>query len=204
MRAIQIRGHANAIRRLVKLGKQALREGAYRVAGRLHAVALNMEGKSAPEIAQVLKVHRGNVSIWLRNWQRDGIEGILEGHRSGRPPNLSEEQRRELSDILESGPVAYGFSSGVWTCPMVGRVIEQEFSVSYHSSHVSRLLHDLRFSVQRPKRQLAKADPLLQSRGTRRRFPDLKKKPSKSGRPFFSETRPASGRTQRSTKPGLP
>jgi hypothetical protein len=30
-----------------------------------------------------------------------------------------------LADILDSGPVAYGFLSGVWTAPMVMRVIEE-------------------------------------------------------------------------------
>ena len=79
MRAVQIRGTGNKIQQLVRLSKQALREGAYRVANRLHAVALNMEGRTAPEIADVLKVHRSNVWLWLERWQEEGMEGILEG-----------------------------------------------------------------------------------------------------------------------------
>src|SRR5882724_7085507 len=89
MRAVQIRGTAKKIQQLVQLGKQALRDGAYRVANRLHAVALNMEGRTAPEIADVLKVHRSNVCLWLERWQVDGMEGILEGHRAVRPLSLS-------------------------------------------------------------------------------------------------------------------
>ncbi|MBI4739575.1 transposase [Candidatus Woesearchaeota archaeon] len=202
MRAIQIYGHAKTIKKLVDLSKEALQEGAYRVARRLHAVALNMEGKTAPEIADILKVARVNVSIWLRNWQRKGTGAMLEGHRTGRPPSLSEHQRSKLADILDSGPVAHGFTSGVWTCPMVGRVIEEEFSVSYHPAHVSRILHDLRFSIQRPKKTLARADKALQSRWIRYRFPDIKKKPETKGRPSSSGTRPASGRTPPSTRLG--
>jgi transposase len=185
MRALQIHGTAKKIQQLVRLSKQALREGAYRVANRLHAVALNMEGRTAPEIADVLKVHRSNVSLWLERWQEEGTEGILEGHRSGRPPNLSEHQRQQLADILESGPVAYGFTSGVWTCPMIARVIEDEFSLSYHPAHVSRILHSLEFSVQRPQKVLARADQALQSKWIRYRYPNLKKKPkAKSGYPL--------------------
>ena len=167
MRPVQIHGTAKKIQQLVRLSKQALREGAYRVANRLHAVALNMEGRTAPEIADVLKVHRSNVCLWLQRWQQDGVEGILEGHRPGRPPTLSERQRQELADILESGPVAYGFTSGVWTCPMVVRVIEDEFFLSYHPAHVSRILHSLGFSVQRPQKVLARADKTLQSKWVR-------------------------------------
>ena len=198
MQAVQIHGTKKQIQRLVKLSKEALREGAYRVAGRLHAIALNMEGKAAPEIADILKVHRSKVSIWLRNWQLEGMEGVLEGHRSGRPAAITNAQREKLTDILDSGPVAYGFSTGVWTSPMVARVIEDEFYVKYHPAHVSRILHELGFSVQRPKKKLAKADEALQSRWVRYRFPSLKKKPRAKGRLSSSRTRPASVKTRHS------
>ena len=202
MRAIKIYGSAKKIERLVQLSKQALRDGAYRVASRLHAVALNMEGRTAPQIADFLKVHRTKVCQWLGRWRKDGVNGILEGHRSGRPGRLSEKQHTTLTDILDSGPVAYGFNSGVWTCPMVARIIEDEFSISYHPAHVSRILHELDFSVQRPKKILAQADKTLQSRWIRRRYPDIKKKPRAGKRPSSSRTKPASGKTRLSTRPG--
>ena len=202
MKAIKIHGTAKKIQKLVTLSKQALREGAYRVAARLHAIVLNMEGKTAPEIADILKAHRSRVSIWLRNWQENGIDGILEGHRSGRPPAMSTVQRQELADILDSGPVAYGFTSGVWTIPMVARVIEEEFSISYNPAHVSRILHDIRFSAQRPGKTLAKADKDLQSRWVRYKHPNIKKKPGAKGRSSSSKTKPASGKTPPSIAPG--
>lgn len=202
MLAVKIHGTSRKIQQLVRLSKEALREGAYRVAGRLHAVALNMEGKAAPEIADILKVHRSKVSIWLRNWQHDGMEGVLEGHRSGRPPAITSDQRERLTDILDSGPVAYGFSTGVWTSPMVARVIEDEFSIRYHPAHVSRILHELGFSVQRPKKKLAKADEVLQSRWVRYKYPSLKKKPGVKGRPSSSRTKPVSDKTQPSIEHG--
>lgn len=49
MKAIKIHETTKKIQQLVKLSKQALREGAYRVASRLHAVVLSMEGKRAPQ-----------------------------------------------------------------------------------------------------------------------------------------------------------
>jgi transposase len=195
MRAIKIHGTVKKVQRLVTLSKEAVRDGAYRVAARLHAIVLNMEGKTAPEIADILKVHRSKVSIWLRNWEQNGMEGILEGHRPGRPPAMSDGQRQELADILDSGPVAYGFTSGVWTSPMVARVIREEFSMTYNPAHVSRILHDIGFSVQRPKKTLAKADKVIQSRWVRYKYPSIKKKPGAKKRRFSSKTKPASGKT---------
>jgi transposase len=202
MRALVIHGTKRTIEKLVQLYKQAMREGAYRVARRLHAVVLNMEGRTAPEIASFLKVHRSKVSLWLQRWQRWGMDGILEGHRPGRPKGLSDSQRQILADILDSGPVAYGFQSGVWTCPMVSRVIKEEFSILYHPAHVSRLLRDLGFSVQRPRKVLARADRRAQSRWVRYRYPDIKKKPEAKEQLSFSRTKPRSDRILPSTKRG--
>jgi len=202
MNARRIHGTKRTIQKLIRLCKRAAQEGAYRVARRLHAVVLNMEGRTAPEIASLLKVHRSKVSIWLHHWQQWGMDGILEGHRPGRPKELTNPQLQTLADILDSGPVAYGFHSGVWTCPMVSRVIKEEFSVPYHPAHVSRILQQLGFSVQRPKKVLARADKQLQSRWVRYRYPDIKKKPEAKVPPSSSRTKPLSVRTPLSTKPG--
>ncbi|OQC18580.1 MAG: hypothetical protein BWX70_03471 [Verrucomicrobia bacterium ADurb.Bin070] len=175
--------HPATHRRLIRLSKEAERDGAYRVAKRLQAVVLNAEGRTSGELAAVLKAPRSRVSEWLSRYQQHGLEGLLEGYRSGRPPALTPQQRMQLSDILDSGPVSYGLDSGVWTSPMIAWVIEEEFGVHYHPGHVRKLLHGLGFSVQRPRRVLARADAAEQDRWHRRTYPNLKKKPARgSGR----------------------
>lgn len=175
MRPIQIKKDKRVLRRILRLKKEAETSGEYRIARRLHAVALNMEGHTSGDISNILDVHRNNVRIWLQNWLKFDFEGILEGYRPGRTPNLSESDLETFEDIVESGPIAYGFDSGVWTSPMLAYVIEVEFGVAYSPRHVRRLLHDLGFSVQRPRRKLARADSKKQNRWKRYTFPDLKK-----------------------------
>jgi len=176
-RIIQL--HPSTYRRLIRLSKEAERDGAYRVARRLQAVVLNSEGHTSGELAQILKAPRSRVSEWLLRYQANGMEGLLEGYRSGRPAGLNDTQRRELGDILDSGPVAYGLDTGIWTSPMIAWVIEEEFGVHYHPGHVRKLLHDLNFSVQRPRRVLARANAEEQDRWHRRIYPNLKKKPAR-------------------------
>ena len=90
---------------------------------------------------------------------------------------MTEAQHRRLGDILDSGPVAYGLDTGIWTSPMIAWVVEEEFGVVYHPGHIRKLLHDLGFSVQRPRRVLARADRCQQDRWHRYLYPRLKKKP---------------------------
>jgi transposase len=162
-------------KKLSELQKKAEREGAYRVAKRLQAVILNSRGHSSGELASILSAPRSKVSEWLSNFEEYGVEGLLEGYRSGRPTLLSKEQLIELYDIVESGPVAYGLDSGIWTSPMIARIIEEEYGVLYHPGHVRKLLHKLGFSVQRPKRVLALADEEKKDQWHRKTFPNLKK-----------------------------
>ena len=171
--------HPATCRRLTRLSKEAERDGAYRVAKRLQAVVLNAEGRTSGELAAVLKAPRSKISEWLSRYQTDGVDGLLEGYRSGRPPELSMEQRRQLGDILDSSPVAYGLDNGVWTSPMIAWVIEEEFGVTYHPGHVRKLLHALDFSVLRPRRVLARANAAEQDRWHRRIYPQIKKKPAR-------------------------
>jgi len=62
---------------------------------------------------------------------------------------------------------------------MIAWVVEEEFGVVYHPGHVRKLLHDLGFSVQRPRRVLARADRHQQDRWHRYLYPRLKKKPAR-------------------------
>ena len=84
-----------------------------------------------------------------------------------------------MGDLLDSGPEAYGLDTGIWTSPMIAWVIEEEFGVQYHPGHVRKLLHGWGFSVQRPRRVLARADAAAQDRWHRRTYPALKKKPNR-------------------------
>lgn len=202
MRARHIQLHPRTASKLKEWKQEAEVDGAYRVAKRIHAVLLNAQAHTSGEIAQTLDAPYSKVSEWLRRYEVYGDSGLLEGHRSGRPPGLSDQQLQQLTDILDSGPVAYGYLSGVWTTPMVTRVIAGEFGRSYHPGHVWKILAHLGFSVQRPKPLLARADKEKQEKWRRDTYPDLKKKRKTKGRSFSSKTKRASVKIRRSAKPG--
>jgi len=175
--------HHKTAEKLLRLKKEAERDGEYRVAKRFHATVLNHEGNTSGEIAHLLKAPRSRVSEWLACYESYGVEGLLEGHRSGRPPELTNQQKEELAGIVDSGPVDYGFTGGIWTSVMIAQVIRDEFGITYDPRHVRRILDELDFSVQRPKRILIKADPIQQNRWRRYIYPRIKKKRGRKERP---------------------
>lgn len=177
MIARMLKLHHNTANKLLNLKAEAERVGEYRVAKRIHAILLNHNGHSSSSISKLLNSPRSRVSEWLKNYEELGYEALLEGYRSGRPNGLDEKQKQILCDIIDSGPIAYGYLAGVWTSPMIKRIIEEEFSVSYHAAHVRKILYSLNYSMQRPKRVLANADPEKQNKWRRYTYPNIKKKP---------------------------
>lgn len=175
------KGNRRTVNRLKTLRKQAHADRAPRVALRLQGIMLSIDKRGASDIAKLLGVHRATVNAWITAWNDYRADGLLEGHRCGRPPRLTPKQTERLHDILESGPVAYGLSSGVWTSPIIRGVILEEFAVAYHPGHVRKLLKDLGFSLQRPTTKLARADAKQQNRWIRYTYPNLKKKPKRKG-----------------------
>lgn len=169
--------HFQTYDKLRRLKKEAEADGAHRVAKRIHAITLNHDGLSSGAIAELLDAPRSKVSQWLSDYEQFGYEALLEGQRPGRPGQLTKPQQVQLEDIIDSGPQAWGFLSGVWSAPMVGRIISEEFGIGYTARHVRRLLHEWGFSVQRPRRKLMRANPQAQNRWRRYTYPRLKKKP---------------------------
>ena len=136
-----------------------------------------IEGRRVVDLAVELDVTRGSVNRWLQWYEALGVDGLITGIPPGPAPKLSEAQRDDLTTLIESGSREAGYTSGVWTGPMVGDLIAQRFGVRYHNHHVPRLLHELGFSVQRPRRRLARADKEAQAVWLREKLPRIKKKP---------------------------
>jgi transposase len=133
---------------------------------------MSLDGHTTGDIAHHLKVHRSTVPLWIEHWNRYGEEGLWEGHRCGRPAGLTESQRQKLADILDSGPVAYGLETGIWTSPLVSQIERDEFALRYHPGHVRKLLRQLGYSVQRPTTRLAQADAKQKRKWVRYTYPN--------------------------------
>lgn len=176
------KGDRRTINRLLNLRRQAQADKAPRVVLRIQGVLMSLDGLSTGEISQRLKIHRSTVPTWIAHWNQYGEEGLWEGHRSGRPPELTAHDREKLCDILDSGPVAYGWDTGIWTSPLVAQVIEEEFGQQYHPGHVRKLLKQLDYSMQRPTTRLVQADLSQKRKWVRYTYPRLKKTPQAKAR----------------------
>jgi transposase len=119
---------------------------------------------SQAQIARHLGVSEATISKWKKVLERDGPEALQARKASGRPPKLSGADQQKLIETLEQGALAAGFPTEQWTQARVKEVIEREFGVQYHRDYISRLLHGLGWSVQKPDpRAIERDEELIQA-----------------------------------------
>ena len=117
---------------------------------RLQAVNLHEHGWKQNKIAEAFGVTEGAVSQWLKKAKTQGVQALRHQPPPGRPSKLTNEQCAQLPALLAKGAEAFGFRGDVWTTERVAQMILQEFGVSYHPAHCSRLLRQMKQTQQKP------------------------------------------------------
>ena len=117
--------------------------------------------KSQAEIARLVGVSEAAVSVWAKKVREQGKDGLKSRKASGRPANLTPKDKTKLLEKMKAGAMAAGFETERWTQACVQEMIEKEFGVHYHQNYISRLLHDLGWSVQQPETRAMERDEEL-------------------------------------------
>ena len=129
---------------------------------RLHGVLLVAQGLTCPEVARLLGDSRRMVEYWVRRFERDGLAGLQEGERSGRPRRLSETQLAEIGKALRQTPQDAGFLANLWDGKTLSAYVERQYGIQIGVRQSQRLFRQLDFRLRKPRPALAHADPQAQ------------------------------------------
>jgi transposase len=144
---------------------------------RQHAMELIHKGYEPVDVAAILGVDRRSVRRWKASFHTKGEKGLHAIPASGRPPKLKTKDLKKLEKALLKGSKAAGFPTDLWTCPRVTHLIYTMFGVHYHVDHISRLLHSLGWSPQKPERRAVERDEEAIRQWVKVDWPRIKKKP---------------------------
>jgi transposase len=158
------------------MSKKILRVESWKERRRIHALKLKRNGWKQKDIAVALDISEGAVSQWLKVATEEGEKSLRARPHVGRIPKLTSAEKQFIPELLSHGAEAYGFLGKVWTCSRIRKVIEWEFGVSYHKSHVARLLKDLRWTPQMPMERATQRDELAITRWRSEVWVEMKRK----------------------------
>ena len=78
----------------------------------------------------------------LRHYDEPFEEVVYDDHRSGCPPELSNEEREQFEAALYESPEEVGIDAPAWSVPLASKYFTDEFGVEYCDRHVRRLLSE--------------------------------------------------------------
>jgi transposase len=143
-------GRAIEVRRLElsarELRQRASRCGDSRVACRVLAIAHVLEGASRAAAASACGMDRQTLRDWVIRYNEDGVAGLADRPRPGRPAALSDGQRAEVAQWVQSGPDRKTDGVVRWRCADLRDRIAAQFGIRMHERSVGKLLHALDFS----------------------------------------------------------
>ena len=129
---------------------------------RLHGVLLVAQGMTCPEVARRLGDAPRSVEYWVGQFEKEGLAGLLEGERPGRPRRLSEKQMQAVDRVLRRPPQEVGFSGNIWDGKTLSAWLEQKYHLRLGVRQCQRIFRQLGFRLRKPRPALAHADPQLQ------------------------------------------
>jgi len=159
MRPLQI---ANSAAIILGLQDEIRRSEESRYDHRLHGVLLVAQGMTCPEVAHLLGDASRSVEYWVGRFEQQGLAGLLEGERSGRPRRLSEKQMAAVDRILRRSPREAGLSGNLWDGKTLSRWIEQNYQLTLGVRQCQRIFRQLGYRLRTPRPALAHANPALQ------------------------------------------
>jgi len=144
------------LRRLYRTEKNA------RLAQRIHGVYLASKGLTCPQIMNITGAARRTIQQWVRNYNKQGIVGLKDKPRPGKPTKLPRKKEPKFRKRIEAGPTRTDGVS-VLNGPMIRDILEREFGVLYSRQGLYDLLHRLGYSCLCPRPRHENADPQLQA-----------------------------------------
>ena len=133
-----------------------------RQARRLLALAMVLDGHPRLLAAQAGGMDRQVLRDWVHRYNAQGVEGLRDVPRSGRPAALSAEQMQELEGLVLAGPDLARDGVVRWRCVDLQGQIKTKFKVEVHERTVGKLLRRLRMTRLQPRPYHPKRDVAAQ------------------------------------------
>ena len=107
---------------------------------RLHGVLLVLLGLSTVKAGKLLGDPQRTVAQWAIQFKKDGLDGLRDVGKAGRPGKLSPAQKEALFNALTKSPKDSGLDGERWTNALVLSLLAKRYGVTLTIRQCTRLL----------------------------------------------------------------
>lgn len=147
---------ADELRRLASKTREA------KASRRMLAIALVLEGADRTTAARTCGMDRQTLRDWVHRYNEEGVEGLSDRPRPGRPGMLTGEQKAALAEMVRAGPDPAADGVVRWRRIDLAAKIEERFGIVMHERTVGKHLSALGFRRLSVRPQHPRSDPAVQ------------------------------------------
>jgi len=125
---------------------------------RLHAVLMVAQGMTCPTVSEILGDADRTIRYWVERYNQEGLPGLVEIDKPGRPKRLSDKQLYIIGKVLRQDPLEVGMTSGIWDGKTLSAYIKSEFRIALSVRQCQRIFRFLGFRLRKPRPMMAYSD----------------------------------------------
>jgi transposase len=121
---------------------------------RATAIRLLHLGHAPGEVAEMMAVSKASIYNWHARWRADGVEGLTNRPKSGRPTKATQEYIQKLEEALEADPTELGYDFNIWAVDRLRAHLERQTGIKLSASRMRALLKKHDYVYRQPAHDL--------------------------------------------------
>ena len=130
-------------------------------------IRVSSDKQHIESVAQELHRSRAWAYKWYKRYNDEGMEGLRDKPRSGKPSDMSKEETDKIKQELSD-------SNTGWDFRQVMDLIQKKTGVKYHEVHIRRLLHKWGFSSKVPQKRFVRTASKEEKKDFKKGYKSLK------------------------------
>ena len=123
-------------------------------------VLLSVEqGLKVPQIAASVRESEATVLRWLKRYRAEGIEGLQDAPRPGRPSEVTAAYRAASLAAVRRHPRSLGLPFCLWTLQRLVDYLAEQMGMRVSDETVRRALKQAGIVLSCPQHQISRPDP---------------------------------------------
>lgn len=118
---------------------------------RIRAVQSVNDGKAANIVAEEIGVSKAALSQWMKMYKEKGWKGLLISNDYNTEGILTDEDIKNLKEIMAHKPTHWGYESDLWTSNMVRDVLAEKFNKSVSQATILVALKKTGIPIKSPR-----------------------------------------------------
>jgi transposase len=131
-----------------------------RLRTRAQIVLLSAEKQmKAPEIVEIVRESQTTVQRWLKRYIAEGLEGLKDEPRPGKPLAVDQAYREQLSAVVRRRPRSLGLELSLWTLQRLADYMAEHTGIRFSTETVRRELKRGEIVLSRSQHTMSSPDP---------------------------------------------